>query len=112
MSSTNSYSTAALALDIKSIAESPRFVFQARLAHELGLLAPLLAGHQEEVERLSAELLSRLSSDRSHLRRQVQGVLDTLSCRREIPPQSGAVPSIQTDGLPSVRSLDRVATPG
>jgi hypothetical protein len=36
------YSSAALALDIMAIAESPLFAFQAHLAHELGLLARLI----------------------------------------------------------------------
>src|SRR5229473_1027796 len=52
------FSVASRALDIMAIAESPLFAHRARLAHELGLLAPLLAGDSAEVSRRSCELLS------------------------------------------------------
>jgi hypothetical protein len=47
--------------DVKEIA-SPRFARLTRIAHAEGLLAPMLAGELEEVQRFASQLLDALAA--------------------------------------------------
>jgi hypothetical protein len=110
------------ALDIMSIAasvESSRFAYQARLAHALGLLVPLLAGQQEVVSQLSAGFLSRFSAGQCPPRQQVLARQRALAFHLPVMPvEADAEPSTEMASADSLsdhssnRSLDRVATPG
>jgi hypothetical protein len=91
--------TAALRLHIRMIAESPLFAYQARLAHELGLLAPLLAGDEEAVSRRSRELLSTVFAIRSQAHQPVQDQPEILSDRHGMALPPALEPSTQTDEL-------------
>lgn len=74
-------SVAQLGAHIMAIAQSPLFAYQARLAHALGLLAPLVVGRAEDVRQVSDECLSILSADQFPRHRPIQALRRALADR-------------------------------
>lgn len=79
---------ASLEFALMEIADSQQFAYRVHLAHELGLLEPLIAGQWEELQSASSRLLSSLAEGQFPQHRQVLALLDKLSSH----------PGIQSDG--------------
>lgn len=89
-------SVAQLKSHIMAIAQSPLFAYQARLAHAVGLLGPLLSRQQLEVNRVSDGLLSILSEDQFQRHQPVRGLLRILAGRRETCHETAVGSSMET----------------
>lgn len=90
---------AAYRLHIRAIAESPLFAYRARLAHESGLLVPLLAGDEVAVSKRLCELLSTASVNQFPAHQPIQARLETPSDRHGTAPDPVLESSMQTDEL-------------